>query len=187
MDTKVIDITGTLLELVKYTLPALVVLVSSYLIVKKFLVADTQRKQLAIFQESQEVTLRLRLQAYERLALFVERISPSQLLPRIYNPAMTVLELQQAIIFNIRTEFEHNLAQQIYVSKNVWETVKSVKEQEINMAIQVSKTLSPESPAKELHTRILEIVLKTTEQLPTEMALQIINDECKRVMTLGSI
>ena len=55
------------------------------------------------------------------------------------------------------------------------------------MAIQLSKTLNPDAPGKDLHTRILEVVLKTDEQLPTDMALQIINEECKRVMTYGSI
>jgi len=181
------NILTTLLEILKYTIPALIVLAASYMIVKKFLVSQIQRKQLAIFQDSQDITLRLRLQAYERLVLFVERISPAQLIPRIYDPSMTVRDLQQVIIMNIRAEFEHNLAQQIYVSKNVWETVKSVKEQEINMAIQIGKTLNPDAPGKDLHTRILDIVLKADEQLPTDMALQIINEECKRVMTFGSV
>jgi hypothetical protein len=181
------NITNTLLEIAKYTIPALIVLAACQTIVKKFLVTQVQRKQLAIFQESQDITLRLRLQAYERLVLFVERINPGQLIPRIYVPAMTVIDLQQAIVINIRAEFEHNLAQQIYVSKNVWETVKNVKEQEINMAIRIAQTLSPDAPGKDLHKRILDIILKADEQLPTDMALQIINDECKRVMSMGSI
>jgi hypothetical protein len=183
----IMDILGTILEILKYTIPALIVLTSSYLVVKKFLVSEMQRKQLAIFRESQDITLRLRLQAYERLVLFIERISPGQLIPRIYNSAMTVRDLQQAMIINIRGEFEHNLAQQIYVSKNVWETVKNVKEQEILMANQVAQTLSPDAPAKELHARILDIILKSEQELPTNMALQIINEEVKMVMSYGSV
>ncbi len=181
------NITLTLLEILKYTIPAFIVLVSSYLIVQKFLVTEMHRKQLAVFRDAQDITLRLRLQAYERLVLFLERISPGQLIPRVYNSAMTVVDLQQAIIFNIRTEFEHNLAQQIYVSKNAWETVKNVKEQEINMVIQVAQTLSPDAPAKELHTRILDIILKADQELPSNMALQIINEEVKIVMSLGAV
>ncbi len=181
------DILGTLLEIMKYTVPALIVLIASYSIVQKFLISETQRKHMAIFRESQDITLRLRLQAYERMVLFVERISPGQLIPRIYDASMTVRDLQQAYIFNVRAEFEHNLAQQIYVSKNVWETVKSVKEQEINMVIQVAQTLSPDAPAKDLHTRILEILLKADQELPTNVALQIINEEVKIVMSFGSI
>ncbi len=181
------DIVQTLLEIVKYTLPSGIVLAASYLIVKKFLVTETQRKQLALFQETQDVTLRLRLQAYERLVLFIERINPRQLLPRVYDSSMTVQDLQQMIILSIRTEFEHNLAQQIYVSRNVWETVKGVKEQEINMVHHLGKSLDPNAPAKDLHTRILEFVLKSEGELPTEVAIHIINDEVKKLMTYGSI
>ncbi len=181
------NITATILEILKYTLPALIVLGSSYLIVQKFLLSQNQRKQLALFQDAQDITLRLRLQAYERLVVFIERISPRQLLPRIYDSSMTVRDLQAAISFSIRAEFEHNLSQQIYVSRNVWETVKNVKEQEINMANQVGKTLNPDAPAKELYSRITDIILKTDEQLPTDMALEIINTEVRTVLTYGAM
>jgi len=174
----------TILEIVKYTLPALVVLISSYLIVDKFLIAQNQRKQLALFLDAQDITLRLRLQAYERLVLFIERISPTQLIPRLYDPAMTVTDLRQALVITIRAEYEHNLSQQIYVSKNAWETVKNVKEQEINMIHHISKSMDPDAPAKDLHARILDYVLKAKEEeLPTEVALHILNGDVKRVMS----
>ncbi len=174
-----------ILELLKYTVPALVVLLASYLIVNKFLITEMQRKQIALFQETQNITLPLRLQAYERLAIFVERLHPRQLIPRIYQPGMTVSDLQQAVAFNIRSEFEHNLSQQVYVSREVWETVKGVKEQELNMINVMASQLNPEAPAKDLHMRIVEVVLKNTSELPTDVALQIINDECKRVLARG--
>lgn len=172
----------TALEILKYTIPALIVLISSYLIVKRFLVSEITRKQLALFQEGQETTMRLRLQAYERLVLFIERIHPRQLIPRVYQSGMTVNDLQQTLIFNIKTEFEHNLSQQIYVSKQVWDTVKGVKEQEINMVNQIAKALPADAPAKELHQRIVDFVL-TTETLPTDMALEVINEEAKRMLS----
>ncbi len=180
-------VTTTLLELLKYTVPSIVVMIASYTIVNKFLVAQMQRKQMAIFKESQDVTLRLRLQAYERLVLFIERISQRQLMPRIYDSAMTVRDLQQAVIMTINAEFEHNLSQQIYVSRNVWETVKGVKEQEMNMVSTLARTLNPEAPARDLHARILEVLSQTEEQdLPTVMALKIINDEAAKIMSYGS-
>jgi hypothetical protein len=181
------DILTSILEVAKYTIPSLIVLASSYLIVRKFLIAQTQRKQLALFQDAQDITLRLRLQAYERLVLFIERITPRQIIPRVYMPEMTVRDLQQALTITIRTEFEHNLSQQIYVSKNVWETVRNVKEQEINMVNQIAKTLNPDAMAKELHTRIMDLVLKTEGELPTEVALHIINEEVRKVLSYGSV
>src|ERR1700761_1336153 len=75
-----------LLELLKYTVPALVVLLAAYIIVNKFLISEMQRRQMALFQDTQNITLPLRLQAYERLAIFIERLHPRQLIPRIYQP-----------------------------------------------------------------------------------------------------
>ena len=109
------DIMVATLEILKYTIPSLVVLTSCYLIVRKFLVSEMQRKQLALFKDTQDITMRLRLQAYERLIVFLERISPRLLIPRVYDPSMTARDLQQAMTFNISAEFEHNLSQQIYV------------------------------------------------------------------------
>ncbi len=181
------NITVAILEIFKYIIPSLVVLVACYLIVNKFLVSEMQRKQLAIFKDSQDTTLRLKLQAYERLVLFIERISPRQLIPRVYNPAMTVYDLQQAMVLSIRGEYEHNMSQQIYVSNNVWETVKNVKEQELNMVNRLSQTLNPEAPARDLHARIIEVTSQAVDDLPTTVALKIINDEVKRVLAYGSI
>ncbi len=180
------DVTVTLLEILKYTLPAIIVLVATTTIVNRFIIAENRRKQMAIFEGAQDVTLRLRLQAYERMAMFTERISARQLIPRIYDPSMTVRDLHLAMTLTIRNEFEHNLSQQIYVSKNVWETVKGVKEQELNMVNRISQSLDPEAHARELHARILDVVSKAEGELPTDVALQIINAEVKTVMQYGS-
>ena len=180
------DTSATLLDILKYTIPAIIVLISTSLVVNKFLISQTQRKQMAIFQDVQDTTLKLRLQAYERLVLFVERIGPRQLLPRIYDASMTVGEFRQIITYNILTEYEYNLSQQIYVSKNVWETIKNVKEQEINMANLIAKKLDPNAPSKELYSLILDYVLKAENETPVDVALAVINDEVKKVMAYGS-
>lgn len=177
--------TQTLLEILKYIIPAIIVLIATSLIVSKFLVNDTKRKQLAIFQEGMQTTLRLRLQAYERLALFLERIHPRELITRVYQTGMTARELQAALIASIHMEFEHNLSQQIYVSHQVWKTVQGVKEQELNMINQVASKLAPEAAAKELHQRIIDFIMTTENDLPIEVGLNIINTEAKVVLQQG--
>lgn len=177
---------AVLLDILKYTIPAFIVLISTSLIVNKFLVSQTQRKQLSLFQDAQNITLSLRLQAYERMVLFVERISPRQLLPRIYDSSMTVMDLRTTATFSILAEYEHNMSQQIYVSKNVWETIKNVKEQEISMVNQIAGKLDPNAPAKELHKLIMDYVLAAESQTPTDVALTVINEEVKKVMAYGS-
>jgi hypothetical protein len=173
----------TLLEIAKYTIPAIVVLIASYLVVKKFLVTETERKRLAIFQEGLDTTLRLRLQAYERLALFVERIHPRKLITRVYESGMTVRDLQIALTQNIKMEFEHNLSQQIYVSSQVWKTVNSVHEQEMAMINNIAAQLPPENSAKELHQQIITYLMSTEDEIPVEIALEMINEEAKLVLS----
>ncbi len=176
---------ATILEILKYTIPALIVLISSYLIVQKFLVSQVQRKQLALLRDNNDVTLRLRLQAYERLVVFLERIQPRNLIPRLYHPEMSAKELQQALIVQINSEFEHNLSQQIYVSTQVWDTVKNVKEQEINMISQLSQQLKPDATAKDLHARIVDYVVTVEGDMPTDVALEVIHDEARKVLHYG--
>lgn len=178
--------TAIIFELLKYTLPAIVVLVATSLIVKRFLVTDLKEKQLAMLRDNQETTVRLRLQAYERLVLFIERIHPRQLVPRVYQAGMTVADLHAVLVYNIRTEFEHNLSQQIYVSVRVWDTVRNVKEQELTMINTINQQLNPEDPAKELHKRIVDYILSVESQLPTDAALQMINEEAKSVLKFGA-
>ncbi len=177
----------TLLEILKYTLPAVVVLLACTLIVRRFLLTELKEKQIAMLRENQGPTVRLRLQAYERLALFLERIHPRQLAPRVYQTGMTVAELQATIIFNIRTEFEHNLSQQIYVSKPIWDTVRGVKEQEMNMVNSIAAQLDPNADAKELHKRTVDYILTLEGDLPIDIALQMINDEAKTVLSYGAM
>jgi hypothetical protein len=70
-----------------------------------------------------EITLPLRLQAYERMCLFLERITPNNLLLRLVPSAISALELQQIILHEIREEYNHNVAQQLYVSTHAWEQI----------------------------------------------------------------
>jgi hypothetical protein len=176
-----------LFEILKYTLPAVIVLIACSVIVRRFLLTELKEKQIAMLRENQGPAVRLRLQAYERLALLLERIHPRQLTPRVYQTGMTVGELQATLIFNIRTEFEHNLSQQIYVTKAIWDTVRGVMEQELNMINSISSQLPFEADAKELHKRMVDYVLSVEGDLPIDVALQMINDEAKTVLSYGSM
>jgi hypothetical protein len=177
---------ATVLEILKYVIPSLVVLLATNMVVKRFLDTQFRQKQLTMLSQTQDVTIRLRLQAYERLALFVERIHPRQLIPRVYQQGMTVNDLQQVLVYSIRNEFEHNLAQQVYVSRKAWETIRTSMEQEISMISQIAKQMNPEAPAKELHARIVDYLLTVEGDMPSEIALEIINEEAKRILSYGA-
>ncbi|GBL35534.1 hypothetical protein EMGBS15_11290 [Filimonas sp.] len=171
-----------LLEILKYILPAIVVLIATTMIVNKFLVKEIERKQLAIFQQNSNLTLQMRLQAYERLAIFVERMHPNAMVGRYYTKESTAQDLQLAMVQSIRAEYEHNLSQQIYVSHEVWQTITSVKEQEITMINRVGASIPMGAPANEFVKALTEFVLTDDTELPTSIALESINREAKKAM-----
>lgn len=177
----------TFLEILKYTIPAIVILISNAIIVNKFLISTIKKKQIALFQQGMETTLPLKMQAYERLTVFLERIHPREIIPRVYYKGMTVKEMQIALVTSIKAEYEHNLSLQVYVSPEVWRTVQTVKEQELVMINSIAEQMNPDASANELHKRILEYLVSGTndESTPREIALELINNEAKMVLSMN--
>ncbi len=85
----------------------------------------------------------IKLQAYERIVLFLERISTESLIMRTVKPGMTAQQLHSALIANIRSEYEHNLSQQIYMSNEAWEMVKNAKGTVIRIINNIATKLPP--------------------------------------------
>ena len=99
-----------------------------------------QLKSMEKNKDAMGVVLPLRLQAYERMALFLERIEPNQLVMRIHSQGLTVGQEQNLLLTAIRSEFEHNLSQQIYISTPVWNKVSDAKEDIIDIINAVAGT-----------------------------------------------
>jgi hypothetical protein len=171
-----------ILEILKYVLPAIVVLVATVIIVNKFLINETERKRLAIFAENADSSMKLRLQAYERLTIFVERMNAKNLISRFYSSSATAQDVQLAMVQSIRAEFEHNLSQQIYVSHELWQTIRAVMEQEITMLNRVGSSCEMGASASVFVTKLSEYIVNTESTIPTEIALETINKEAKYIL-----
>ena len=117
-----------LIDFVKIVMPASVVLYAVYLTVRSFIAKEIKLKKLEIRAKSIETILPARLQAYERITLFLERISPQNLLIRLSDPAYSAREFQKLLLDEIRNEYNHNVSQQVYMSEEVWNLVKNAKE-----------------------------------------------------------
>ena len=170
----------TLLDILKYTIPGVVVLVAVVLIVNKFLVKETDMKRMSIFAQQSDTALRLRLQAYERLILCVERMHPRSLISRLYQQDLTAQDLQLQMIQTIRAELEYNMSQQLYVSYEVWQTIRAVAEQEITMINRVGASCAMGDTASTLVRKITEHILTADETtMPTDIALEALNREAK--------
>lgn len=155
-------------------LPSMIVAVSAFFIVKYFIENDQKKRVLELKFQSKNITTPVRLQAYERMALFLERIEPNQLLFRVNNPELTAAQMQTVLLSTIRSEYEHNMSQQIYISPEVWESIKRAKENVVNAINIAAGKLSPEAMAIDLDSAIFQI---TAEESPIAAAMKNLKKE----------
>jgi hypothetical protein len=139
-----------------------------------------EKQQWELRSKNTEITLPLRLQAYERMSLFLERITPNHLLLRTSGSASNALEFQQILLREIREEFNHNLAQQIYMSHQTWEEIKKAVNEVQSMINQAAMEVQPDAPANELAKKIFERVIQQEVQ-PCTLALKVVKAEIQHI------
>lgn len=168
----------TFAEILKNTLPALLVALLAYFLIRQFL--DKDEKQQELFNQQQlkldmqKTMLPLRLQAYERLVLLLERISPANLLIRVNHSGMSAEQLHLELTQALRDEFDHNLSQQVYVSGKAWENLRNAREELIRMINSAASKLSADATGADLATEIFTIDLQ-----PGKQAYQVALDQLK--------
>ena len=148
-----------LIEFIKILLPAGLVLYAMFLTFRSMLEKEIERKKVDVRYKLQETVVPLRLQAYERLALLLERISPKNIILRMNNPAYSAQEFHVLLVREIREEFNHNMSQQIYISEELWTLVKKAIEDTISTFNQAAVSLVPEAKCMDLTKAIFEKVL----------------------------
>ena len=122
-----------LYELLKIIIPAGAVFAAAYFLVKRFLDNDQKRREFELKKATLGTITPLKIQAYERIVIFLERINPNSLVIRVNKNGMNSRQLHNELITAVKTEFEHNLSQQIYVSHGAWELVKNAKEEVVQL------------------------------------------------------
>lgn len=144
------------LDFIKILVPASVVLYAAYLLVRSFVQKEVDLKRLEVRGRSIETVLPHRLQAYERMTLFLERISPQNLLVRLNTATMPAREFHQLLLNEIRNEYNHNASQQVYMSEQVWSLIKSAKEDLIVTINDSASVMTMDSTSLELSKKIFE-------------------------------
>jgi hypothetical protein len=165
-------------EIIKFTLPALIVFLTAFYSIRLLLKKDQENQRVNIILQNQKIITPLRLQAYERIMLFLERINPNSVIMRLQTPNMTVQQLQKEMLMIIRTEYEHNLSQQVYLSIEAWEEVKIAKEKTIKMINTLAEELKSDDNAIRLSQLIFEELIES-EQSPTQAAINKIKEEIR--------
>lgn len=138
---------------------------------------DEMRERFGLNNE----TLKLKLQAYERFTLFAERSSLKNLVSRTPSAGLSVLDLQLALLETLRSEYEHNVSQQIYISPDMWKAIGNLKDQNIFIINQLAATLASDANGFELSKRILEYVASTQADLST-VVLSALQFEAKKLL-----
>ena len=169
-----------LYSLVTIFLVALVVMFGLYLILTTLAEKFFEKQRWDIHSKNTEIILPLRLQAYERMCLFLDRITPNQLLLRTAGSASNALEFQQILLREIREEFNHNLAQQVYMSNDTWEQIKKAVNEVQSLINRAAAEVDDEAPANDLGRRIFEHVIQQEIQ-PCTLALRIVKEEAQRI------
>jgi hypothetical protein len=154
---------NTLLELIKILVPASVVLYAVYLMVRTFIGKEIELKKIEVRGRSIETVLPIRLQAYERITLFLERIAPQALIFRLSNPTYSAQEFHRILLDEIRNEYNHNVSQQVYMSEYVWNMVKNAKEELTASINEVAGAMNPDSKAIDLSRQLLQHILDKKE------------------------
>lgn len=137
-----------LLEILKLSIPALIVAVSSYYLIREMLDKQLQLQAQKIQQERQSAVTPLRMQAYERLSILVERMAISGIILRNTNDAMQANTMKIALFMAIQQEFEHNISQQVYVSEKLWQIITATRDDLFEFISLVSEKVPKDAPSK---------------------------------------
>jgi hypothetical protein len=131
-------------------------------------------------KQRQEYFLPTRLEAYQRAILLMERIHPNSLVMRLHNPGLPARALQMEFIKSIREEYDHNVAQQLFISPEGWQMIKNSKEDIIKLINAAGEQMSPTSNGLDLSSKIFEM-LAQLKQLPSEVTVEFLKKEFQQL------
>lgn len=165
-----------LFEILKYTVPAFIVFLTSYLSIRQLIKNSEQIRKTELILGNKKIITPLKLQAYERFIILLERLALDSLIMRTAKPEMTCKKLHAVLLNAIRTEFEHNLSQQIYISSKAWGFVKGAKENLIKMINIASEKFEAEKPGILLSKELIDQLINI-EKHPTQIAIDYLKEE----------
>lgn len=167
----------TLLESIGYILPAAVTGLVAYYMFNGFIIQQNSEKSLELLAQKKKESLPIKLQAYERMLLFCERINPVKMLVRVKPVSENTQDYLQLLIASVEQEFEHNLVQQIYISNDSWTAILATKNAIINKLKQVAETSNTANDLRE------NVIIYYSKSLPpTDTAISFIKNEVKKLL-----
>ncbi len=168
---------GEIFYILRYTVPSVIVFITAWFLLKEFFQQENKKRHADLMSDRMRISLPLRLQAYERLVLFLERISPNNLIMRVYQPDLSAVELHKQLVKSIRDEYTHNLSQQLYISPKAWELINQAYEESMGQINSLASSLKEEATGTDLSQKILETDL---ERSATKAAMDFLKSEARK-------
>ena len=169
-----------MLEILKYTIPSLVLFLTVYYIIHSYFEDQERKRHMKASLKNKNLITPLRLQAYERVILYLERISLDSLILRISEAGMTSKQLHSGLLSTVRAEFEHNLSQQLYISDEAWEIVKNARSNTIKIISLSADKIPGDAPYINLSTKIMESLMEL-DKTPTATAIEYLKKEVQKL------
>lgn len=170
-----------LVDILQITVPALFVFLASFFVMRGMVRNDQDKRKHELFLQNSRTITPIRLQAYERVVLFLERISIESLLVRVSSPGMTAAQLHSALLSTIRSEFEHNLSQQIYMTPQAWEVVKNARSNTIKMINTEFEKIGENATAYDLSKQLLSHLMDLDKE-STRVAIDFVRNEVSKIL-----
>ena len=161
-------------EVFLYSVPAVITGLIAYFFFKEHTKNEDGRRRFLLHKDMQVNAMPLRLQAYERMALFLERITPAKLLIRVAPTSSNRNDYESLLIQSIEQEFEHNLSQQIYLTDDCWNIIATAKNATIQL-IRKASLLEKTDTANKLRVVVLTEMME--KRAPSDAALSFIKQE----------
>jgi predicted AlkP superfamily phosphohydrolase/phosphomutase len=168
------------IEFAKLIIPAALVLYGMYLAIKSFTTKELEKILLESRTRSTEVVQPIRLQAYERICILLERMSPNNMVVRLNDNKMTARQLQSLMLAEIREEFNHNVSQQIYMSEEAWSNVRTAKEDLITIINTSADNLGDDAMGIDLAKGIFQELMSKPRD-PINEALIFLKEEIRQI------
>lgn len=169
-----------LLQIALIIFPAGAVLLTTIFFLRRETSKEIRNMQIELKKERQQYFLPSRVEAYQRAVLFMERIHPNSLVMRLHNPGLPARALQAEFLKAIREEYDHNVAQQLFVSPQGWQMVRNSKEETIKIINIAGNQMDVTSTGLDLSAKIFEIVAEVG-QLPSEITVDYLKKELQEL------
>ena len=167
-------------QILSFTIPSFIVAAIAYLLINKMVKAENDRHNFELQKLAAQNVTPAKLRAFERMVIFLERIAPESMLTKMTLNDINALQLQKALLQQIRQEWEHNLAQQLYINNDTWVLLSNAKESTIQLINTCAANCTLDSSALEYAKVIIETYNQSTKT-PSSVALSMLKADLAKI------